>query len=52
VNVLAAGLGDALVGNSAAPPPDYNALVILVVFLVLALLLAGIAVLLSKIGRR
>lgn len=52
MNRLTAVLGDALLANSAEPPPDSNALVILAVFLVLALLLAGIAVLLSKIGRR
>ena len=52
MNELTAVLGAATLGNSAAPPPDSNALVILVVFLVLALLLAGIAVLLSKVGRR
>jgi hypothetical protein len=42
----------ARLGDSAKPPPDNNALVILVVFLVIAVIIAGVAVLLSKVGRR
>jgi hypothetical protein len=42
----------ALLGDSAKPPPDSNAVVILVVFLVIAVAITGIAVLLSKVGRR
>ena len=41
-----------LLGDSAKPPPDSNALVILAVFLVIAAVVAGMAVLLSRIGRR
>jgi hypothetical protein len=53
VNTLTPLLTDAVVlGNSARPPADYNALVILAVFIVIALLLAGLAVVLSRIGPR
>lgn len=45
-------LGATTVADSAAPAGGSNALVILVAFLVVALVIAVVTVLLSRIGRR